>query len=137
MTRYTFSNLDQWVRKTKKRTELVVKQATQDAIEQSSRTKPGVTRGGSVTRGFVPRADGFLAGSLQSSLAGGIAQKGEDSHVFVVAGMVAGDVAQFRWTAAYARKLHYAGWFWVDVTANNWPEIVKQATIRAKAQVNS
>ncbi len=133
MTVFKVAHLDAWARKIKKRTDLIVRQATHDVIASASRTRPGVMRGGTVQPGYVPRDTGFLAASLVSSLNGSTALTGEDSYIMVVADMDAGDVAEFGWTAAYARVAHYRGWMWVDVAANNWPRIVDQVVERAKA----
>jgi len=134
MTRYTFANLDAWARKTQRRADLITKQATQDTIEMASRTAPGKNRGGTVTLGFVPRDTGVLAGSLQSSLNGSTALKGEDSYTMIVAGMEGGDTATFGWTAEYARAVHYRGWLWRDNAADKWPQTVARAIAKAKAR---
>src|SRR5690554_4400942 len=135
MATYTWANLDAWATKTQKRLDVVVKQSTNDVIALASRTAPAKARGGSVQPGYVPRDLGFLAASLQSSLNGSTSMTGEESYVMAVAGMKAGDVAEFGWTAIYARKLHYAGWLWVDHAANQWQAIVADVVKRAIAQV--
>lgn len=139
MARFTFANLDQWARQTKKRLDAVVSQSTNDVILQASRTAAGKTRGGNVQRGFVPRDTGALAASLQSRLQGSssISQVGGD-YSLVVGSMEAGDVASFVWTAPYARVMHYgkagrSGWFWVDEAANNWQQIVSGNVQKARA----
>lgn len=135
MTKYTLATLDQWVLKTERRIEAVVKQSVNDAAVMATRTATGTTLGGSVKPGFVPRVSGFLAGSFVSSLNGSQVGKGEDSYTLVVGQMEVGDLAQFGWTAPYARKLHYDGWLWVDTMASQWPQIVDNNIVRAKAQV--
>jgi hypothetical protein len=112
--------------------DVVAKQATNDLILQASRVAPGTIRGGSIRPGFIPRDTGFLAASLVSSLNGSTAIQGETSWRFTVAGMKAGDTALFGWTAEYARVQHYKGWLWVDMAANQWPKIVKEAVAKAK-----
>jgi len=134
MTKYTFATLDSWTRKMQRRQDAVVKQATNDVIKQAARTAPGKMRGGSVRPGFVPRHKGILANSLVSSLNGSTALQGETSYEMVVLGIEAGDWAEFGWTAPYARKMHYKGWLWVEMAANDWPMIVRRAVNRAKAQ---
>jgi len=141
VTKYTLATLDRWAAKTAKRANLVVKQATNDVIVRASKTAVGTSRGGNVRRGFVPRKDGILAGSLISELHGSTAlsAKGEDSHRLVVAGMEAGDVARFGWTAPYARAKHDGtrnspGWFWIDEAATHWPQAVADAVQRAKVR---
>lgn len=142
MTRYELADLDKWARKTEKRTEAVLKQATNDTIVQASKTATGTSRGGRVRRGFVPRADGILAGSLVSELHGGttLSSRGEDSYIMAVARLSVGDTISFFWTADYAPAKHYGtnsspGWFWVDVAAGNWRANVANAVARAKIQV--
>lgn len=142
VTNYTFATLDRWAAKTEKRAEAVLKQATNDTIVQASRTATGVSRGGRVRRGYVPRRDGILAGSLVSELHGGtsLSSRGENSYTMVVAGLDPGDTAEFYWTADYAPHLHYgtrrmAGWFWVDEAVQNWQRNVMRASARAKVQV--
>lgn len=135
MTEYTFAELDQWVRKTQRRMDIVVKQSAHDAFRMASRTATGVTRGGSVQPGFVPRDTGFLAAGAVSSLNGSTSLSGADAYVLTTGGMKAGDEVMMGWTAEYARKVHYDGWMWVDVTANAWPKIVERAIQRAKLQV--
>lgn len=141
MTRYELSTLDQWALKTIKRADLVARQATNNVIVRASKTAVGTSRGGSVKRGFVPRKDGILAASLVSELHGStvMTSQGEDSYRLAIAGMEAGDVARFGWTAPYARVKHdggrgQPGWFWIDVAANDWPQIVDAAAQRAKAR---
>jgi hypothetical protein len=141
VTRYTLATLDQWAAKTIKRADLVVKASTNDTIVMASKTAVGTSRGGSVRRGFVPRKDGILAASLVSELQGStvLSAQGEDSYRLAIAGMEAGDVARFGWTAPYARVKHdggrgQPGWFWIDEAANRWPQIVDAAVQRAKAR---
>lgn len=132
MVKYTAANIDEWTRATKKRLDVVVKQSVNDLMLQASRTAPGIMRGGSVRPGFVPRDTGNLAASLVSSLNGSSAVQGEASWRFVTAGMEGGDTALFGWTAKYARVQHYRGWNWVDLAANNWQQIVREAVAKAK-----
>lgn len=141
------AQVDDWISQTRKRKDVVVRQSTNDVIVMASRTAAGVTRGGTVKKGFVPRDTGALAASLVSSLHGGSMQGGEDSHKFVIAGMRAGDTATFGWTAPYARALHYGyttstgkqvgGWLWIDVAAAEWPSIVARNIAKAKARIGS
>ncbi len=135
MATYSWAQLPDWSLKTQKRLDVVVKQSTHDVIALASQTAPAKARGGSVQPGFVPRDSGFLAASLQSSLNGSTALTGEGSYVMAVAGMKAGDVAEFGWTAVYARAVHYRGWLWVDHAANQWQAIVADVVKRAMAQV--
>lgn len=135
MTDYTFATLDKWADKVMRRADYIVAQSTNDAVVMASRTSAGKMRGGSIRPGYVPRDTGFLAASFVSSLNGSTALTGPTSHVLVVANMKAGDIAQFGWTAVYARAMHYAGWLWVDVMANEWQRIVTENIVKAKAVI--
>ena len=132
-TVYKFADLGKCVNKVERRKEAVTRQATNDLFVRASRTAPGVMRGGHVVAGYVPRHKGFLAASAVSSLNGSTSLSGENAYVLTVAQMKAGDTAFLGWTAAYARRLHYDGWLWVDSAANDWQSIVAAAAARAKA----
>lgn len=144
MTVYKFANLDAWALKTRKRLDVVTKQATNDLLA-GIEIAPGINRGGSRVKGTIPRDLGALASSLQSSLYGSSAmtQTGQASYALVAGSMEAGDVARFAWggaVAPYAEHVHYGangvpGTFWIDVAASKWPGYVKSAVVRAKAQV--
>lgn len=146
MTKTFNAQIDAWVRKSEKRLDVVVRGATQDVISRASRTARGVTRGGSVKRGYVPRDIGTLAASLISTLHGSTAMtQGNGEYALVVASMQAGDKATFVWTAPHARPMHYGyttsrgnfvgGWMWVDEAAGNWQRIVGENVLKARARV--
>ena len=131
------ATLNAWVRKSENRIQAVGRQAINDAIIMASRTAAGRSRGGVVREGFVPRAIGTLAASLQSTLHGStiLTHTGQNSHVLTVGAFKAGDSATFIWTAPYAAALHYDhGWMWVDAMAAQWQSIVTNAVIRARAR---
>lgn len=144
MAEYTFATLDQWVFKVEGRLDMIVKQSVNDMLGEIP-IRPGTSRGGRRVRGMIPRMDGFLADSLQSSLYGStsLSSTGADSYVLVAAGMKGGDVAEFLWgneLTPYARAQHYGhgnlkGTFWVDVAANKWPDYVARAIEEAKARL--
>jgi hypothetical protein len=141
LAKYTFATLDAWTRKSRKRLDAVVSQATNDLIADIE-VVPGINRGGGRKRGTIPRDTGMLAASLQSELHGSTALSGEglDSYVMVVGAMEAGDMARFSWGTSYARAVHYGangvpGTFWIDVAAGKWPGYVASAVTRAKARV--
>lgn len=147
MTKYTAANIDQWVLKTKKRMNAVVKQAVGDTIS-SVEVVPGINRGGSRVRGTIPRDLGTLANSLMTTLYGStaISNTGQDSYVIGVGAMQAGDVIRFSWggpmAGDYARVVHdggngVPGTFWVDEMIEDFPRNLKAATRRAKARVGS
>lgn len=143
------ATVGEWAKKTQKRLDVVVQEATKDMIIDASRTTTGITRGGDYKRGYVPRDLGNLAGSLVSSLNGGGVTTGETSYTAVIEGMKAGDTAFFGWTAEYALRLHYgfsgedslgrsydqSGWYWVTDAVVNWQDYVDGAVRKAKAAV--
>lgn len=137
------AQVDDWVRKTKKRGDVVSKTATQSLILAASETVTGITRGGSYVRGKIPVDLGTLAGSLVSGLNGGIIAQGETSYTAVIAGMEGGDVAFFGWGGPakdYVLHVHYGtskmpGRFWVTDAIVNWQGYVNDAVAKAKARV--
>jgi hypothetical protein len=138
MTRFSFANLGKWAEKEKRIRDAVVKQATNDMIVGASRTATGVSRGGVVKQGFVPRMDGTLAASLISTLHGSTAiTQGEGDFSMVVGSMRAGDRAVFTWTAPHAKAKNWGrrgqqGWHWVEEAVNNWPVTFNAAAARAR-----
>jgi len=132
MARYTFATLDQWTKKTEKRIDAVLKDATQSvvAVAQVSRDKGG----------RMPVITNTLRGSLQSSIAGGAFAEGEASHILVAPQMKGGDVATFTWTAEYAAAVNNGnrgrpGAHFVEGAVDQWPAIVRASIAKAKARV--
>ena len=131
-----------WVQKTEKRMTVVTKQSASDLLA-GIKIAPGITRGGSRTKGTIPRDLGALARSLQSSLYGSTSMTGEKSYTLVVGAMKAGSVATFTWggaVAPYAAAVHYGargvpGTFWVPEAASKWQGYVDAAVAREKAKV--
>lgn len=143
MATYSFVALDEWVRKAKNRINAVLKQATNDMINGVGIVS-GLSRGGFVQKGAIPRDLGTLARSLQSTLYGSTAinATGEDSWIGVVGSIEGGDVAAFSWggdEAPYARRIHY-GWgsypgtFFRDEATAKWQSYIETATARAKRE---
>jgi len=132
MARYTFATLDQWTKKTERRIDAVLKDATQSvvAVAQVSRDKGG----------RMPVITNTLRGSLQSSIAGGAFAEGEASHILVAPQMKGGDVATFTWTAEYAAAVNNGnrgrpGAHFVEGAVDQWPAIVRASIAKAKARV--
>jgi len=132
MAKYTFATLDQWTKKTQKRIDAVLKDATQSvvAVAQVSRDKGG----------RMPVITNNLRGSLQSSIAGGAFAEGEASHILVAPQMKGGDVATFTWTAEYAAAVNNGnrgrpGAHFVEGAVDQWPAIVRTSIAKAKAAV--
>ena len=132
MARYTFATLDQWTKKTQRRTDAVLKDATQSvvAVAQVSREKGG----------RMPVITGNLRNSLQSSIAGGASGQGEESYIMVAGNMKGGDLATFTWTAEYAAAVNNGnrgrpGAHFVEGAVDQWPAIVRASIAKAKARV--
>ena len=141
MTTFKIADMPDWASKQTRVMDAIVKQSANDTIVQASKTATGVTRGGTLQRGYVPRDTGALAASLVSTLSGStVLSQGNGAFNLVVGSMASGDVATFTWTAPYARRMHYGdgmrqGWHWVTEVVNDWPAIVAANIARARAVV--
>ena len=132
MALYKFATLDQWTRKTERRIDAVLKDATQSVVAVAQVTK--------AKGGRMPVDTGNLRNSLQSSVAGGAMSVGEASYVMAAAGMKGGDVATFTYTAAYSKAVNNGnngrpGAHFVEGAVDQWPAIVRSSTAKAKARV--
>jgi len=132
MAKYTFATLDQWTKKTEKRIDAVLKDATQSVVAVAQQTK--------AKGGRMPVDTGNLRNSLQSSVAGGATGEGKDSYIMVAAGMNGGDLATFTWTAEYAAAVNNGnrgrpGAHFVEGAVDQWPAIVRASIAKAKARV--
>ena len=141
MVNYTFATLDQWTKKTQRRIDAVLKDATQTtiAIAQTSKGHGG----------RMPVITNNLRNSLQSSIAGGASGEGESSHILVAPLMKGGDLATFTWTAEYARRVNngftgadslgrnysQVGAHFVEGAVDQWPAIVRASIRKAKVAV--
>ena len=132
MVKYTFATLDQWTKKTEKRIDAVLKDATQSVIAVAQQTK--------AKGGRMPVDTGNLRNSLQSSIAGGASGEGASSYILAAAGMKGGDLATFTWTAEYAAAVNNGnrgrpGAHFVEGAVDQWPAIVRASIAKAKAKV--
>jgi len=132
MARYTFAQLDQWTKKTERRIDAVLKDATQTVISVAQTPK---SKGGR-----LPVDTGNLRNSLQSSIAGGASGEGKESYIMVAGNMKGGDVATFTWTAEYAAAVNNGrngrpGAHFVEGAVDQWPAIVRASIAKAKARV--
>ena len=132
MARYTFAQLDQWTKKTEKRIDAVLKDATQSVVAVAQQTK--------AKGGRMPVDTGNLRNSLQSSVAGGAMNEGASSYILVAGNMNGGDVATFTWTAEYAAAVNNGnrgrpGAHFVEGAVDQWPAIVRASIRKAKARV--
>jgi len=132
MAKYTFATLDQWTKKTERRINAVLKDATQSvvAVAQTPKAKGG----------RMPVDTGNLRNSLISSVAGGAAGQGAESYIMAAAGIKGGDVATFTWTAEYAAAVNNGregrpGAHFVEGAVDQWPAIVRASIAKAKAAV--
>ena len=132
MVKYTFATLDQWTKKTEKRIDAVLKDATQSVIAVAQQTK--------AKGGRMPVDTGNLRNSLQSSVAGGASGEGKESYIMVAGNMKGGDLATFTWTAEYAAAVNNGnrgrpGAHFVEGAVDQWPAIVRASIAKAKARV--
>jgi len=132
MTKYTWATLDQWTKKTEKRIDAVLKDATQSVIAVAQQTK--------AKGGRMPVDTGNLRNSLQSSIAGGASGEGKESYIMVAGNMKGGDLATFTWTAEYAAAVNNGrngrpGAHFVEGAVDQWPAIVRASIAKAKARV--
>ena len=132
MVQYRWSTLDQWTKKTEKRIDAVLKDATQTVISVAQTPK---SKGGR-----LPVDTGNLRNSLQSSVAGGAMGEGASSYILAAAGMKGGDLATFTWTAEYAAAVNNGnrgrpGAHFVEGAVDQWPAIVRASIAKAKARV--
>ena len=132
MVNYTFATLDQWTKKTEKRIDAVLKDATQSVVAVAQVTK--------AKGGRMPVDTGNLRNSLISSVAGGASGQGAESYIMAAAGMKGGDLATFTWTAEYAAAVNNGnrgrpGAHFVEGAVDQWPAIVRASIAKAKARV--
>ena len=135
MTKYTFAQLDQWTKKTEKRIDAVLKDATQSVVAVAQQTK--------AKGGRMPVITGNLRNSLESSIAGGAKGDGEESYILVAGNMKGGDLATFTWGNSefpYARPVNNGrngrpGAHFVEGAVDQWPAIVRASIRKAKARV--
>jgi len=132
MVKYTFATLDQWTKKTEKRIDAVLKDATQSVVAVAQQTK--------AKGGRMPVDTGNLRNSLRSSITGGAMGEGASSYILVAGNMKGGDLATFTWTAEYARPVNNGrngrpGAHFVEGAVDEWPAIVRASIAKAKARV--
>ena len=135
MTKYTFATLDQWTKKTERRIDAVLKDATQSVIAVAQTSKGH--------GGRMPVDTGNLRNSLQSSVAGGASGEGKESYIMVAGNMKGGDVATFTWgnsDVPYAAAVNNGnrgrpGAHFVEGAVDQWPAIVRASIRKAKARV--
>jgi len=132
MVKYTFATLDQWTKKTEKRIDAVLKDATQSVVAVAQQTK--------AKGGRMPVDTGNLRNSLRSSVAGGAMGEGASSYIMVAGNMKGGDLATFTWTAEYAAAVNNGnrgrpGAHFVEGAVDQWPAIVRASIRKAKVAV--
>jgi len=132
MARYTFATLDQWTKKTERRIDAVLKDATQSVVAVAQQTK--------AKGGRMPVDTGNLRNSLRSSVAGGAMGEGASSYILVAGNMKGGDLATFTWTAEYAAAVNNGnrgrpGAHFVEGAVDQWSANVRASIRKAKAAV--
>ena len=132
MVQYTFATLDAWTKKTERRIDAVLKDATQSVVAVAQVTK--------AKGGRMPVITGNLRNSLISSIVGGAKGEGASSYILVAGNMNGGDVATFTWTAEYAAAVNNGnrgrpGAHFVEGAVDQWPAIVRASIAKAKARV--
>jgi len=135
MAKYTFATLDQWTKKTERRIDAVLKDATQSVVAVAQQTK--------AKGGRMPVITGNLRNSLQSSVAGGASGEGASSYILVAGNMKGGDLATFTWGNSefpYAAAVNNGrngrpGAHFVEGAVDQWPAIVRASIAKAKARV--
>ncbi|MBY6119815.1 hypothetical protein KUV64_11810 [Mameliella alba] len=127
MTVYKFSEIDRWTSKVKRRLDKVQELAVREVFE--------------VAQKGVPVDQGDLKDSLAVTGPGGSA-KGSKAHLKASTILRPGGVVRGTWgkDAPYVLPAHYGegrreGAFWIDRAAVQWPRIVANATLKAKAML--
>ena len=132
MVQYKWATLNQWTKKTQRRIDAVLKDATQSVVAVAQVTK--------AKGGRMPVDTGNLRNSLLSSVSGGASGQGAESYIMAAAGMKGGDVATFTYTAAYSKAVNNGrngrpGAHFVEGAVDQWPAIVRASIAKAKARV--
>ena len=135
MVQYTWATLDQWTKKTQRRIDAVLKDATQSVVAVAQVTK--------AKGGRMPVDTGNLRNSLRSSVAGGAMGEGASSYIMVAGNMKGGDLATFTWgndDVPYAAAVNNGnrgrpGAHFVEGAVDQWPAIVRASIAKAKARV--
>jgi len=124
--------------KTKQQMRDVFAEAVQDVLETAQQPK---ARGGR-----MPVDTGNLRNSLASGLNGAFGAPSADGYVVTLSEMEIGDIAQFAWTAPYARRMELGffgadslgrtyeqpGNHFVGAAAAQWPQFVAKWAARVK-----
>lgn len=109
----------------------VARQSIQDVVRIAQTPK--------AKGGRMPVITSFLRNSLASGLNGAFGPPSGDSYVLTIAQLKLSDVAQFGWTAAYARRVELGfvgtdslgrgfeqqGAFFMGSAADQWEELVR------------
>ena len=133
------AQVDEWVRQTERRLEMVFKESVQTLFEEAQ--KPAGEGGN------MPIDTGFLRNSFVAGLNGTTSLSGPDAYIAAIAGANIGDVIFGGWTAAYARRIEFGfvgkdslgrnynqtGRGFARKAAMRWPQIVRESADRARA----
>lgn len=124
--------------KTKAQMRDVFSEAVQDVIEAAQQPK--------ASGGRMPVDTGNLRNSLASGLNGSFGAPSADGYIVTLSQLEIGDIAQFAWTAPYARRMELGffgtdslgrtyeqpGNHFVGVAAAQWPQFVAKWAARVK-----
>ena len=145
----TFSaTIANWANESKDKLDLIVREATEDTVEQIGKTR--------ASGGPMPVDTGFLRNSMAADINGngnfatvkpttkGDKGDGTGAAEHLTSGMKAGDIVNVAWTAVYAARVNYgfvgedslgrnyanAGAGFLESGAARWPHFVDEAAKR-------
>ena len=124
-----FRKVHRWLDGCEDAMDYVVREATRKLLSYIQRP---IAKGG-----VMPVDTGFLRNSLISSVQGGITIPGADVYVIATEQLKVGSVADFTWTARYARYVEYGTSKmgprrFVGKGIDNWPRFVEEAVVQAR-----
>jgi hypothetical protein len=142
--------VSQWVLKTQKRQDAVLRESVQRLKDEMQKVGPSVANPAGGEGGNMPVDTGFLRASIQASFdgpipmrAGAFADKSKTYAydpaplVALIAKMKVGQTIWLTYGAAYARAVEYGarghpGYAFVRKAAQKWPQIVEQVSKEAQ-----
>lgn len=132
------ASVKQFANMTKMQMRGVFAESVQDVVDAAQLPK--------AKGGRLPVVSGFLRNSLASGLNGTLGPQGPDSYVVTLSQLELGDIAQFAWTAPYARRIELgfsgkdslgrtyeqAGTHFLSAAVAQWPQFVTGNAARLK-----
>lgn len=150
MSQKSFSAaVDDWVKKSQLRMEIVFKESTQRIIAEMQKVGPSKKNPGGGAGGHMPVDLGYLRASLTASLnanEAGITVPPDDAQTFsykdnnvamTILSAKLGDTIYAVYTAIYANRMEYGfgsfpGYGFVRLAAQKWDTVVEQVVAEAK-----